>query len=94
LATSVVLAVALVLIAVGVYLPTRIAKATLVLAIVVAAFIWVFAEAFGGVLAGGATDVNSGPPLALLALAYWPLRTIAATMPVVSGQPEVSEEEA
>ena len=53
LAASVVLAVALVLIAVGVYLPARIAKATLVLAIVVAAFIWVFAQALGGILAGG-----------------------------------------
>ena len=45
------------------------------LAIVVAALIWVFAEALGGILAGGGTDLNSGPLLALLALAYWPLRT-------------------
>jgi hypothetical protein len=78
LAVSIALAVALALIAVGVYLPTGIAKAALVLAIVVAAFVWVFAQAFGGILAGGATDVNSGPLLALLALAYWPLRTAAA----------------
>ena len=59
----------------------------------VAAFIWVFAEAFGGILAGGATDVNSGPLLALLALAYWPPRTSSAppvTMPVVSEQPVAS----
>ena len=41
LAASIVLAVALVLIAVGVYLPGRPAKATLVLAIVVAGLIWV-----------------------------------------------------
>ena len=75
LAASVVLAIALVLIAAGVYLPARITKATLVLAIAVAAFIWVFAQALGGTLAGGATDVNSGPLLALLALAYWPMRT-------------------
>jgi hypothetical protein len=88
LAASVALAVALVLIAAGVYLPARIAKATLVLAIVVAAFIWVFAQAFGGILAGGATDVNSGPLLALLALAYWPLRTAPVTPPAV---PVVSE---
>ena len=97
LATSVVLAVALVLIAVGVYLPARIARVTLVLAIVVAACIWVFAEALGGILAGGGTDVNSGPLLALLALAYWPLRRVPATpatMPVVSGQPVAGEEEA
>jgi len=73
-----VLAVALVLIAVGVCLPAGIARAALVLAIVVAAFIWVFAEALGGILAGSVTDVNSGPLLALLALDYWPLRTVLA----------------
>jgi hypothetical protein len=75
LAASVVLAIALVSIAVGVYLPSPAARATLVLAIVVAAFIWVFGEAFGAILAGGATDPNSGPLLALLALTYWPART-------------------
>jgi hypothetical protein len=97
LATSIILAIALVLIAVGVYRPAGIAKATLVLAIVVAAVIWVFAQALGGVLAGGGTDVNSGPLLALLALAYWPLRTVPtppATRPVVSEEPAVSEGEA
>jgi hypothetical protein len=97
LAASIVLAIALVLIAVGVYLPPTIAKATLVLALVVAACIWVLAQALGGILAGGATDVNSGPLLALLALAYWPLRTVPAapaTVPLVSQHPAVSEEEA
>jgi hypothetical protein len=39
--------------------PAVSAKAVLV----VAAFIWVFAEAFGGILAADATDVNSGPVL-------------------------------
>jgi hypothetical protein len=76
LAASVVLAIALVLIAVGVYLPAPITKAALVLAIVVAALIWVFAQALGSILAGGATDVNSGPLLTLLALAYWPRRSV------------------
>ena len=61
LATSVALAVAFVLIAVGVYLPAAAARATLVLAIVVAAVIWVFVQAFGGILASGATDPESGP---------------------------------
>jgi hypothetical protein len=74
LATSIAFAVAFVLIAAGVYLPAAAAKATLVLAIVVAAAIWVFVQAFGGILASGATDPNSGPLLALLALAYWPTR--------------------
>ena len=97
LATSVVLGIALALIAVGVYLPAAIAKVALVLAIVVAALIWVFAQALGGILAGGATDVNSGPLLALLALAYWPLRSVAAApppVPVVSEQPMASGQEA
>jgi len=75
LAASVFLAAALVVIAAGVYLRPPAAKATLVLAVVVAAVIWVFGEALGGILTGVGTDPNSGPLLALLALAYWPLRT-------------------
>jgi hypothetical protein len=74
LAASVVLAAALVLIAVGVYLPPAAAKGTLVLAIVVALAIWVFGEAFGMIMAGGATDPNSGPVFVLLALSYWPAK--------------------
>jgi len=88
LATSIVLAAALVLIAAGVYLPPRTASSTLVLAIVVAAFTWVFGEAFGGILTGGGTDVNSGPLLALLALAYWPRRTVSATPATVTAVSE------
>jgi hypothetical protein len=77
LAASIVLAAALVIIAVGVYLRPPAAKATLVLAVVVAAVIWVFGEAFGTILAGGATDPNSGLLLILLALTYWPVRATA-----------------
>ena len=75
LAASIALAVTLIVIAVGVFLPPPLARSALLLALVVAAFIWVFGEAFGQILAGGATDPNSGPLLALLALAYWPLAT-------------------
>lgn len=78
LAASIVLAVALAVIAVGGYLPRPVATATLVLGIVVALVIWAVGEAFGAILAGGATDPNSGPPLILLALAYWPIRTNTA----------------
>jgi len=74
LAASIVLAAALTIVAVGVYLPAPAARGTLGLAIVVAAVIWVFGEAFGEIAAGGATDPNSGPLLALLALCYWPTR--------------------
>ena len=78
LAVSVVLAVVFALIAVSAYLPPRAvgtAKAALLLAIVLAAVIWVAAQALGGILASGATDPNSGPLLVLLALVYWPART-------------------
>jgi hypothetical protein len=77
LAASIVLAVALVVVAVGVYLPAPAARGTLVLAIVVAAVFWVFGQAFGAIMTGGATDPNSAPLLGLLALAYWPARAVA-----------------
>jgi hypothetical protein len=72
LAASIVLAVALIVIAAGVFLPPPLARSALILALVVVAFIWVFGQAFGQLLTGGATDPNSAPLLALLALAYWP----------------------
>src|SRR5215469_8968687 len=75
LTVSIVLAGALIAVAAGVFLPPPLARSTLVLALVVAAFIWVFGEAFGQILAGGATDPNSGPLLALVVGAYWPLAT-------------------
>jgi len=78
LAASIVLAVALIIVAVGVYLPPPVARATLILAVVLATVIWVVGEALGTILTGGGTDLNSGPLLALLALAYWPL---AAAVP-------------
>lgn len=74
LVVSIALAAACVIVAAGVWLPRPAARATLVLALLVAATIWVVGEAFGMILAGGATDPNSGPLLALLALAYWPAK--------------------
>jgi len=67
-----VLAVVLLVVAVGVFLPGPAAQAVLVLAVAVAALIWVAGENFGGVFTGSGTDPNSGPLLALLAAAYWP----------------------
>jgi hypothetical protein len=78
LAVSIVLAIALIDVAVGVFLPSPAARATLVLALVLAAAIWL-AEGLGGMLTGSGTDPNSGPLLALLALAYWPVAKQAAT---------------
>ena len=93
LAASVVLAVALALIAIGVYLPQPFAKATLVLAIVVAVAIWVVAQALGGILASGATDPNSGPLLVLLALAYWPATTLVGKHRAAGALPADAEVE-
>ncbi len=76
-ATSVVFAAVFVLIAVGVYLPAPAVRATLTLALVTSAVIWVFAQALGTIIASGSTDPNSAPLLALLALAYWPTRAAA-----------------
>ena len=75
-AMAVVLAIALALVAVSVYLPRPAARAGVVLAIVIAAFIWI-AEGLGGILTGGGTDPNSGLLLALLAVAFWPLASAA-----------------
>jgi hypothetical protein len=68
---SLVLAVALVIVAAGIYLPARFSRPVIVLALGLAALIWL-AEGLGGILTGGGTDPNSGPLLALLALAFWP----------------------
>jgi hypothetical protein len=73
LAASVVLAVLLAAIAVGVFLPAPLWRAAIVLAVVLSVVIWIAAQDLGGILAGGATDPNSGLLLALIALAYWPV---------------------
>ncbi len=71
LLTSVLLAAALAAVAASAFGPVRAARAGVVLAVLVAAFIWL-AEGLGGILTGGGTDPNSGPLLALLAIAFWP----------------------
>jgi hypothetical protein len=77
LAVSIVFSVVLAGIAVGVFLPTAALRVAVVLAVLVAAVIWVVGEAVGGVIGGQGTDPNSGPLLALLAAAYWPVRVVA-----------------
>jgi hypothetical protein len=76
LAATIVLVVACLIIAAAVWLP-RLRRPGLILALVTAAFIWVFGEALGGILTGAGTDPNSGPLLALWAVTFWPL---ASTM--------------
>jgi hypothetical protein len=73
LPVSIVLAVVLAVIAIGIFLSAPAARVTIVLAVVVSALIWIVAQDLGELLARGATDPNSGPLLILVALAYWPL---------------------
>jgi hypothetical protein len=82
LAASVVLAVVLAVIGVSAYLPTPAARAGVAAAVILAVLIWVFGEALGEIFTGRGTDPNSGPLLALLALAYWPSRAGVPAEPV------------
>jgi len=89
LLVAILLATAFAVTALGRWLPARTARtaltaratrAVLVLALVLAAFLWL-AQGLGGLFAGGSTDPNSGPLLVLLTLAYWPARAEAGTGP-------------
>jgi len=62
-----------VLVAFSVYLRPTATRAVLVVAIATFAFIWVAVQNFGGDLAGGATDPNSGLLVLLFIISYWPL---------------------
>ncbi|HEY3977660.1 MAG TPA: hypothetical protein VGM79_10345 [Streptosporangiaceae bacterium] len=73
LPASIALAAVLAAIAFGIFLPVRGARVTVAVAVAVSLVIWLVGQDLGEVLAGNATDVNSGPLLALIALAYWPL---------------------
>jgi hypothetical protein len=75
---SVVLCGLCVVVAAGVYLPASRTRLVLGLAVALSLVLWVIAQGLGEILAGGATDPNSGPLLILLALAYWPARRRAA----------------
>ena len=80
---GVVFGILLAFVAVSVLLPwPRVVRAGMVLAVVLAAFIWVFGEGFGMPFTGMATDPDTGPLLALLAFAYWPARG-RATEPAI-----------
>jgi hypothetical protein len=70
---AVVFAVFCLLVALSVYLHPSITQIVLSAAAVVFVVIWVSIENFGGILAGGATDPNSGLLVLLLIASYWPL---------------------
>jgi hypothetical protein len=78
LLASLALAAALCLVAAGIYLPIRATRPVIVLALVIAALLWL-AQGMGGIFTGSGTDPNTGPLLALLALAFWPVLTSAET---------------
>jgi hypothetical protein len=71
LLASLVLAAALALVAAGVYLPSRFARAAVILALATAVALWL-AQGLGGIFTGSGTDPNSAPLLALLAMSFWP----------------------
>lgn len=62
------LAATMLLVALGFLVP-RLTGAASAVAVLVSLAIWVFAQALGGIATGTATDPNSGPLLALLAVA-------------------------
>jgi hypothetical protein len=84
---AVVLAVVCLLVGAGVFFPPRVARATVVLAIVMFGVIWVAFQNFGGILARGATDPNAALLVMVLALTYWPLTNDRATAPDVASDP-------
>ncbi len=70
-AVSVVFALVCVVVAIGVVV-APLNRAALIVAVVFAAAVWLTQD-FGAILTSQGTDVNSGPLIALLAVAYWPL---------------------
>ena len=77
-AAAVLLAVISGFTAVSVFLSPTILQVAIVGVAVIFAAIWVGFQDFGGILAGGATDPNSGLLVILLALTYWPLDAASA----------------
>jgi hypothetical protein len=73
---AILLAVICLIVAAGVFLPPQFAQMTLVVAMAVFAVIWVAVQNLGGILAGGATDPNSGLLVIVLALTYWPVTNL------------------
>lgn len=65
------LAVLMLVVAGGVFLPPVLADVTLVVGAAIGLVIWVVGENFGALFTNGATDLNSGPLLVLLVALYW-----------------------
>lgn len=80
LLASILLAVVLAAVALAPGLPLRASRAALIAAIAVAVALGL-AQGLGGILTGSGTDPNTGPLLALLALAFWPAAEPSAASP-------------
>ncbi len=78
--TSAILAAVFTLIALAILHPP-LTRPILLATIVVALLIWVVAQDLGQIATGRATDPNTGPLLALLALCYWPITRPAGSGP-------------
>jgi hypothetical protein len=71
---SITVGVLLALVALSVLVKDRrVVRAGLVLAIVIATVVWVLGEGLGMPFMGMATDPDTGPLLALVAIAFWPV---------------------
>ena len=75
LVPAIVLAVLLALIAVAVYLPARFLRAAVIAALAMSLVLWL-AQGLGEIFTGMATDPESGPLLALIALSFWHPREV------------------
>jgi hypothetical protein len=71
-AVAVAFAVFCCLVAFCVYVHPKVMQALMVLAVLAFVVIWVAVQNFGGELAGGATDPNSGLLVLLFIATYWP----------------------
>ena len=88
---SITLGVLLALVAVSVLVnDRRVVRAGLVLGIVLAALIWIFGEGFGMPYMGMATDPDTGPLLAVVAIAYWPVAGSLTTTRTSSASAQTS----
>lgn len=81
---AIVVAALFLAVAASVHLGDRALRAGVVVVSIVFLVIWVAVENFGGILAGGATDPNSGPVVVLLALCFWPLSSATRPTAVAS----------
>jgi hypothetical protein len=78
-----------VVVAFAVFLPPRATRSISVFAVGLFAVVWVAVQNLGGILAGGATDPNSGPLLIVFVLLYWPIAD-SRLAPTSAGGPKAT----